>query len=128
MTSLAALKREITEVKATVDKSFNPQSVAIIFPFSSPNEPHGVFCFQQIYVSGPKQGLKAGLDYDSEIETLTEDYKKYDDGTDHGKRIVGAGNFLSHYPTFDVYLAFRRCNCGRHGPDGKQPYSGDNPA
>jgi hypothetical protein len=120
--SLQSLRSDIGKLQSQV--LLQPEkNIALVFPFACSQEPHGIYGYQQIWISGPNRGKVEPIDSSYEIRDLTESYDKRD--CFGSERIVGSDQFLKQYPTLQSWLASRRCPCGRHGANGNQPYLGE---
>jgi hypothetical protein len=128
-TTLAAVKREVSEIQQTINQKFSTKRHVIIWAFSRDDEPHGVYGYHALVLEGGKQPVGKALSLEWELKEVTNAYKegsnswqnpqRYDNEL---KKLPGAAYFWKQYPTLESYLAYRRCKCGRHGVNNDQPF------
>jgi hypothetical protein len=126
--TLAGLRREVSEIKQTIDSKFSTVRHVLILAFSCGDEPHGVYRHHALVLESGKQTVERAMPTDWELKDLAKAYKEGTNSWQNPKLFTGEniyGNdkeFYMLYPTFESYLEMRRCKCGRHGPDNNQAF------
>jgi hypothetical protein len=123
--TLTNIKREISDLQQIIDGKFNVIKHFIIFSYSSPDEPHGVFGYQGFFV-GTSKKLAVSLEY--EYEDLKKRYETEDNETpliyeeQRIKNRLGEKYFKHCFPTFQSFLENKLCKCGKHGVKNNKPF------
>jgi hypothetical protein len=127
--SINTLKQQVTELKTRV----NPERkrVIVIWAFSFGNEAHGVYGHHGLMLETGQPSQNIAMPIEWELENVTKAYREGTDSWQNPKTFTGANSYASEkefrslYPTLESYLEMRRCKCGKHGVDGKQPFNGE---
>ena len=121
MSTINALKNEVKELKASINPE--PQHVTIPYFFYDVDQPHGFLTGTIFHLVIDKHGTETRRYEAIGTETEIESHKAYYD------KMFGKYKFMkdsSHpYSTVEKFLESNRCKCGKHGVDGKQPFTGE---
>jgi hypothetical protein len=123
MVTAENLKKEVNEIKARVKPE--PKHFIMAQVFGSPDQPHGFLYGSLFHIVIGKDGKETkwyeALDAETELRTNRAYYDSI---------ISKPTNKFMKEPThpfnsFESFLEYSRCKCGKHGLDGKQPYHGE---
>jgi hypothetical protein len=123
MSTINALKKEITALKASINP--DPKHFIIQFGFGTLDDPHSWLGENFFHIDIDAHGnetkwVEAVTDYEAELAA----HKKYYDKL-AGPRSKFMKSSDHPFQSFESFLEYCRCTCGKHGVDGKQPYMGE---
>jgi hypothetical protein len=125
MVTVENLKKEVQEIKTRVNPE--PKHFIIDMAFSTNDEPHGFLNGSLFHLAIDKHGKETK--WNEAIDTQTELASKrayYDNVISNPKyKFMNEPTHPSH--SFDRFVEYSRCKCGKHGADNKQPYLGECP-
>lgn len=125
MVTAENLKKEIGEIKTRVNPE--PKHLILDFNFSSENEPHGFLNGSLFHLLIGKDGKEAQYTEAINSETELKSNRVYYDALIFKSSNKFMKQSTHPFYSFESFVEYHRCKCGKHGPDNKQPYLGECP-
>ena len=123
MVTVENLKKEVNDIKAQVNPE--PKHYIINMGFSSDNQPHGFLCGSLYHIKIGKDGKETRWHQPIDSQTELASHKAYYDellSSPHNKFMKQPEH---PFHSFESFLDYSRCKCGRHGPNNNEPYLGE---
>ena len=124
MSTVNALKKEVTELKSRVNPE--PKHLVIDFSLSTDNDPHGFLNGSLFHLVIDKHGQETRWHEAIDTETELASNKAYYDSVLCKPTDKFMKNPTHPFHSFESFLEYSRCKCGKHGVSGMEPYLGAN--
>lgn len=123
MVSVEILRSQVVELKDRVNP--DPKQVIIDFGFSGDNRPHGILYGSRMHFVITEHGKEQRWQEAIDTETELNAHKEYYDNliSKPTNKFMKSPDHPFH--SFDSFIEYHRCKCGKHGPDNNLPYLGD---
>lgn len=122
MTSIITLQRDVAEIKQRVNPE--DQHFIINMSFGSDSEPHGFLGGNSLHIV-IKQGKETKWVEAWTTETDLESNRKYYEDMIANPKSNFTVNPDHPFHSFESFVEYHRCRCGKHGEDGRQTFMGD---
>jgi len=122
MVQVENLKKEVRKMKTRFTPE--PKNFIINMGFSTNDQPHGFLNGSLFHLVVDKHGKETKWNEAIDTEAELASNKTFYDSV-----ISNPTNKFMNEPThpfhsFDSFIEYCRCKCGKHGTDNKQPYLG----
>jgi len=117
--SIQNLRKEVEMLQSALTP--NMKTINLHFTYGDLDKPHGVMGhrIQQLTLFRGQETQKYyAVNYREEMEHYTKDAHTY--LLSHNRHIKNDPTHIWH--TYENWIEYNRCKCGKHGADNKQPY------